>query len=289
MVFSRLLTSRRTANGSDASCASRRAWPREYIERKRRAEQLEPLMELTLLRRHKSTCPDRDKGPNFLKCKGRCRLYAYGFENGEKVFFSLKTSDLQRASTRLTEQKAGEPSRQAHKTVADAVQAFLMHKGNKSPETVRKYRRHLGLFSSYCEQNNLRNIDDVTVQALDPYVQANRATRISWNKQVEHLRTFFSYAVARKWCDDNPAREIEFEEIPEGEETVPYTRQEVSCIISACDRIGRRSYERLRARAIVLLLRFTGMRISDVITLKGAYPGRLHREAIPQEQAMASD
>lgn len=48
---------------------------------------------------------------------------------------------------------------------------------------------------------------------------------------------------------------------------MPYTREEVTQIIAACDRVGRRSYERLRARAMILLLRFTGMRISDVVTL----------------------
>ena len=38
-------------------------------------------------------------------------------------------------------------------------------------------------------------------------------------------------------------------------------------ILSACDRLGRGRYERSRARAMVLLLRYTGLRISDVATL----------------------
>ena len=42
---------------------------------------------------------------------------------------------------------------------------------------------------------------------------------------------------------------------------------EIVKIISACDGIGRCSYERRRARAMVLLMRFAGLRISDVVTL----------------------
>jgi len=48
---------------------------------------------------------------------------------------------------------------------------------------------------------------------------------------------------------------------------VPYTLQEIIKIISACDQIGQSSYERRRARAMVLLMRYAGLRISDVMTL----------------------
>ncbi len=48
----------------------------------------------------------------------------------------------------------------------------------------------------------------------------------------------------------------------------PYTRDEIIRILAACDRIGRNAYERIRARAMVLLLRYTGLRISDVAILE---------------------
>ena len=48
---------------------------------------------------------------------------------------------------------------------------------------------------------------------------------------------------------------------------MPYTQSEIVKIIAACDHVGRSSYERRRARAMVLLMRFAGLRISDVVTL----------------------
>ena len=58
-------------------------------------------------------------------------------------------------------------------------------------------------------------------------------------------------------------------------EVVPYTLQEESRILAACDQIGGAKYkrtdaiyERLRARAMVMLLRHTALRISDVCTLR---------------------
>ena len=44
----------------------------------------------------------------------------------------------------------------------------------------------------------------------------------------------------------------------------PFTTAEVSEIIKACDAIGRTSYERRRAKAMVLALRYTALRIGDV-------------------------
>src|SRR5262249_428917 len=48
----------------------------------------------------------------------------------------------------------------------------------------------------------------------------------------------------------------------------PYQPNEVVKIFAACDAIGRGPYERLRARAIALALRYTALRISDVATLE---------------------
>jgi len=42
---------------------------------------------------------------------------------------------------------------------------------------------------------------------------------------------------------------------------------EVGSILKACDSFGKSAYERLRARAIVLTLRYTALRIGDVSLL----------------------
>jgi integrase len=46
-----------------------------------------------------------------------------------------------------------------------------------------------------------------------------------------------------------------------------YTRNDIVKIIAACEEFGRTSYERRRAHAMVLLMRYAGLRISDVVTL----------------------
>ena len=53
----------------------------------------------------------------------------------------------------------------------------------------------------------------------------------------------------------------------EANNIVPYPKQEIVAIIAACDRIGKTRYERRRARAMKLLMRYAGLRVSDVVTV----------------------
>ena len=98
---------------------------------------------------------------------------------------------------------------------------------------------------------------------------------MTWKVELQALRTFFGYCVIRKWISTNPAKEMKGPRNIKPNEVVPYTLREESEILAACDRIGgalyQRTgavYERLRARAMVLLLRHTALRISDVCTLR---------------------
>jgi integrase len=73
----------------------------------------------------------------------------------------------------------------------------------------------------------------------------------------------------------------------EANHVVPYTKQEVIAIIAACDQMGRTSYERRRARAMTLLMRYAGLRISDVVTLSRDHirGTRLEKRAIKNHLA----
>src|SRR5258706_5826799 len=93
---------------------------------------------LTLQRRHSPRCPDRDKGPNHLKCRGGCLLRACGTsDDGRRMRLSLKTRDLQRAARRLTEiedHMSGKP----RKKIADAAASLRAQHARNTDATQRK-------------------------------------------------------------------------------------------------------------------------------------------------------
>ncbi len=67
----------------------------------------------------------------------------------------------------------------------------------------------------------------------------------------------------------NIARDVEKPKGIQPADREPYTEEEMVAMLNACDVIGQRPYERLRARAMVLLMRYTGLSIRNTFLLRG--------------------
>ena len=93
---------------------------------------------LTIRRRHSKKCPDRIKGPNYLKCRGHCPLRVCGTADGWRVKESLKTRDLRWAARRIVEIE-DRSSGKVRKTIKAAVEAFQAQHAENAPETQPKY------------------------------------------------------------------------------------------------------------------------------------------------------
>jgi integrase len=249
-------------------------------------------MEITLQRRHTKACPNRRDGPNHLKCRGKrpCPLRAVGYdEHGNRVRESLGTRDLARAGTRLAElverlqAKPPEPAdAPEEKTIEEAIALFHARHASKSPETRRKYRRHLATVAAYLETQGVRNTRELRLATFDKYIGDNERKSWTWAKQVELLKQFLRFCISRGWCAGFDVKELRPPRLEEANQVVPYTPEEVARIIAACDFIGRNDYERLRARAMVLLMRFAALRVSDVVTLSRDHVqgGLLKKQAV---------
>jgi integrase len=102
---------------------------------------------------------------------------------------------------------------------------------------------------------------------------------------LQHIQ-FFNFCVDREWMTKNPAKRLRRPRLAEANDVVPYSREEIVRIIAACDRFGKTSYERRRARAMVLVLRVAAPRISDVVTLSREHVrgNRLEKRAIKNKR-----
>jgi integrase/recombinase XerC len=227
--------------------------------------------------------------------KCRCPYHVDGLHHGERVRQSLRTTSRQTALRRLTGliQKLDDRHRAAgddtiavaERTVSEAIDRFLRnygevdqnrkYRGTIEYATWRKYRTKLSLLREFCKAEGISELGDVTVEVLEDFRRSRKIGLVTSKVELQALRTFFGYFVSRKWITANPAKEIKAPRNIKPNEVVPYTLREESLILAACDQIGgakyQRSatvYERLRARAMVMLLRHTALRVSDVCTLK---------------------
>jgi site-specific recombinase XerD len=219
---------------------------------------------LTRWRNHTAKCPHRDKGRAYEKCS--CPVWVDGTLNGRRYRKSLGTKDWARADKKRGELE--DPTAPRLKPISEAVAAFEQHILSLESSTQRKYKNVLRKFQEYCAAAGLHDVADATIERLDAYRAARQISRVTSQKELETLRQFFTFCVERKWTDDNPAKRIKSAKNVKPAEVVPYTPDELTRIIAACDAIGRGPYERLRARAMVLLLNNTALRVSDVATLE---------------------
>jgi len=141
--------------------------------------------------------------------------------------------------------------------------------------TWRKYRTKLHLLLAFCNHEGISELGDVTIDVLEDFQRTRKIGLVTWKVELQALRTFFAYFVSRKWITSNPSKEMKSPRNIKPNDIVPYTLREESEILNACERIGGAKYqrtgavyERLRARAMILLLRHTALRISDVSTMR---------------------
>jgi integrase len=230
---------------------------------------------LKLFRRHRVSCPHRSQ--NYRRCS--CPIYVKGTLNHTYVRMSLDQTNWD-AATRIINGwvEAGEigQTQEAHaRTVAETVKEFLDDATARgvSADTARKYRNVLEQrLVPWCEREQYAVLASIDLPALTQFRGSwTGLASITKAKYQETLQWFFSWCVRRKYLDDNPTQGLTRIKIIEPP-TMPFTREQVTAIIAATDALNPwNAYGhdvRARAKAFVLLLRWTGLRIRDVATLE---------------------
>jgi site-specific recombinase XerD len=120
-----------------------------------------------------------------------------------------------------------------------------------------------GRLLRWCEREELTLVRELSVTRMDDF-------RGTWTdgpsyatKNRERLCAFFQYCVDRDWIEKNSAKAIKAPKVSLVP-TLPFTDDEMVRILAACDRYPS---NKLRMRAFVLTMRYSGLRISDTICL----------------------
>jgi len=134
--------------------------------------------------------------------------------------------------------------------------------------TLRKYRQLIGQIRKFSAAEGLLFISQW--DALAGGTEVVRRFRLSWRdkgltvvKKLERLKAFFRFAQDNKWIAENPATKLK-KPIVKPNPTLPFSQHEMIAILAACNQY---SGNRKRMRALVLLLRYSGLRIGDAVRL----------------------
>ena len=220
---------------------------------------------LTAYRRHRDSCKHRSR--RYKGCS--CPIWVQGVLDGKPVRRSLDLTGWEAAQLRIRELEIHGEGNVA--SVEEAAEKFLAdcEARNLSAAIRKKYEY---VTKELKEAFGGRSVRSVTVDDI-------RALRSGWDyapltahKRFEYLRTFFSFCVSSGWLGVNPAKALRLP-VLKPSPTLPFTEKEWEKIRWALDAY-RDIHQQTPApiiselRALVLLMRYSGLRISDAVSLK---------------------
>jgi integrase len=232
---------------------------------------------LHIYRRHGKVCKKENprRSRSYWRCD--CPIWVQGSLGGESVRQALDVTSREAASRLVNEWNAAGKIRAAKEEPArvdDAVAKYLEAKRNKklADSTLYKLRHIFDVqFLGFCKRDGIRYLKQVTPAKLLEWQSSWKDAPLAASKKYQRVVGFFYFCIRMKWMSDNPMKSIDppkVKQVP----TLPFEPQEVNAIVSACDRFPLKGIygegNRKRLRAMVLLLRYSGLRIRDAATLR---------------------
>lgn len=209
-------------------------------------------------------CPKWIQG--LLEGKGFVRVSA-GTRSWEKA--ELKARDMERVVD-----PAATPSEPI--TIQKAVTEYIADEQARKvgPESLRKSKALLDRkFVLWCKGRKLHLLRQIGPAEL-------REFRNSWNNSAsttlrkhERMRSFFAFCVSNNWLMKNPMEALKKPVAHRGKPTDYFTREEINKILDATYKYEYGGgndchFRKDRLRALVLLMRWSGLSIKDAVTLE---------------------
>ena len=215
-----------------------------------------------IYRRHLGTCQHRTKGRAYNRCN--CPIWLDRKTDGKRIHRALKTCDWttaqQRAAGLASDAEQQPPSLQES---LERWQKSLM----VSPGTRRKYASIARELTSWASVNHSGKLSDLTVSRLSAFRESRNLARATSANELQILRQFFGFCCARGWIKENPAKAIRAPHA-QSSQVMPFSEAEMVQILAACNHIGHGEIELRLARALVLVMRYTGLAIGDAVMLR---------------------
>ena len=227
---------------------------------------------ITIFVRHASDC--KYQGDEFWKrCNCRKHLrWTYKGKQYRKKAGTRTWAEAEDVKRRLEAQYEGKPpvAENERQTVDRGVELFLASKTSQGVDgqVVKKYQRELERLSAFLSQRSKLFVAEITLEDLIEFrstwevLYPSSTTR----QQVQtRLRGFLRYCYDARWLDRIPRLSpIQSDEPP----TLPFSAKEYEHILATVPSAFPDSTRAKRVRALVQLMRYSGLAIRDAVTLQ---------------------
>jgi integrase len=198
-----------------------------------------------------------------------CPIYAEYRVNKRRFRRTLKTTNWQKAlADARKKEMEGFKEKVTSSTVEQATDAFLADaKARELREpTLYKFRLLFRQMKSFADAHGLVYVSDFNILNVRKFRESWPNKNMAARKKLEATRAFFKFCNISGWISVNPALALKPGKVTSPVIT-PITREDFENILKACDAYPDKR-NRVRLRALVLVMRFTGLRVRDAVTLK---------------------
>jgi len=152
----------------------------------------------------------------------------------------------------------------ARVTIEHATEAFLQDATARGlrKSSLDKFTPLFRRLKDFAASKGLRYINQLDLDRLREFRATWSAKNFTARNELERLRSLFRFAHDGNWIDSNPATKLKSPRV-EAPPSLPFSRDEMAKILHACDE----SKSDMPLKAFVLVLRHSGLRIRDVVTL----------------------
>jgi site-specific recombinase XerD len=207
-----------------------------------------------------------------LKNNCRCAVWVDGFLEGREIRKTLGTQSWQKAKDKVLAWDRGEQSADEGRiAIKHATEQFIAdaEDRNLKEKTVYKYKLLFKQLTAFGELQGIRFLKELDVSMLRKFRAGWKDGNLAALKKLERLRSFFRFAQENGWLKENPAKKLGSPKC-EQRPTLPFSNDEIVRILNAAETAIRKAHAHgtenaIRLRALVLLLRYTGLRISDAV------------------------
>jgi integrase/recombinase XerD len=184
--------------------------------------------------------------------------------------------EAQRKAAELAKRiESGEPTGPHHHALDAAIRNYLSYVGDPrqygqelSRSAFGKHRRMTSLLFDFCKGKGILSIQEITPKVISEW-------RGTWKFKVDSssmrvhdaiARAFFKWALSMRIVDCDP-----YDRLPrysaKDPQTLPLTENELRRLLQACDEIAAPPPDKHKLRALVLLMRWSGLSVIDALTL----------------------
>lgn len=145
--------------------------------------------------------------------------------------------------------------------------SYLENEKNASNSTIMSYQRDLKKLFSFLEQKGVETIEDVTSTNLNSYVlqmEKDGFSTSSVSRSIASMRSFFHYLFKTKQTEEDPSELLKAPHIDKKTPEI-LTPEEAVLLLEQPDLTTAKG---LRDKAMLEVLYATGMRVSELISLK---------------------